>query len=160
MTTTDATTDISTQKTVGVVKWFNSQGGFGFITVLPDEPMAGTDIFVHYSSLNVTDTQYKYLVLGEYVEFILAPSDNEKYQYSAKEVTGIRGGLLICERRRLSALEAGVADGAAGELPPRRARSPQTAPPRRRATPHPLYHETEDVRFVRKRGGGPARGRP
>jgi cold shock CspA family protein len=96
----------TTQKTLGVVKWFDSRGGFGFITILPGETHAGKDIFVHYSSLAVAQTQYKYLVLGEYVEFVMSSSDNEKYEFSAKEVSGIRGGNLMCESRRLSALEA------------------------------------------------------
>jgi cold shock CspA family protein len=93
------------KKTLGLVKWFDSRGGFGFITILPEETNAGKDIFVHYSSLSVAQSQYKYLVLGEYVEFIVSSSDNEKYEFSAKEVSGIRGGNLMCESRRLSALE-------------------------------------------------------
>jgi cold shock CspA family protein len=91
--------------TTGIVKWFDSKGGFGFITVLAGEPMANKDIFVHYSSLSIEHSQYKYLVLGEYVEFVLAPSDNPKYEYTAQKVTGIRGGNLMCESRRLSALQ-------------------------------------------------------
>jgi cold shock CspA family protein len=93
------------KKTLGIVKWFDSRGGFGFITILPGETNAGKDIFVHYSSLSVAQSQYKYLVLGEYVEFVVSSSDNEKYEFSAKEVSGVRGGNLMCESRRLSALE-------------------------------------------------------
>jgi cold shock CspA family protein len=100
------TTSPSTTKTLGVVKWFDSRGGFGFITILPGETNAGKDIFVHYSSLSVAQSQYKYLVLGEYVEFVVSSSDNEKYEFSAKEVSGVRGGNLMCESRRLSALES------------------------------------------------------
>jgi cold shock CspA family protein len=100
------TTAPSTTKTLGVVKWFDSRGGFGFITILPGETNAGKDIFVHYSSLSVAQSQYKYLVLGEYVEFVVSSSDNEKYEFSAKEVSGVRGGNLMCESRRLSALES------------------------------------------------------
>jgi cold shock CspA family protein len=93
------------KKTLGIVKWFDSRGGFGFITILPGETNSGKDIFVHYSSLSVAQSQYKYLVLGEYVEFVVSSSDNEKYEFSAKEVSGVRGGNLMCESRRLSALE-------------------------------------------------------
>jgi len=96
-------------RTLGVVKWFDSRGGFGFITVLPGEIMEKKDIFVHYSSLNVTQSQYKYLVLGEYVEFTLTPAENEKYEFYAKDVSGIRGGSLMCESRRLSTSDTGDA---------------------------------------------------
>ena len=41
---------------VGNVKWFNSKKGFGFITVItPDDEKVGTDIFVHFSNINVRD---------------------------------------------------------------------------------------------------------
>ena len=45
---------------VGNVKWFNSKKGFGFITVItPDDEQVGTDIFVHFSNINVRDNNYK-----------------------------------------------------------------------------------------------------
>jgi cold shock CspA family protein len=94
------------ERTTGIVKWFDSRGGFGFITILPEEKLAGKDIFVHYTSLNVNHSQYKYLVLGEYVEFTLSKSENDKYEYTAKSVSGIRGGNLMCESKRLSMLES------------------------------------------------------
>jgi cold shock CspA family protein len=93
------------QRTTGIVKWFDSRGGFGFITILKGEENEGKDIFVHYSTLTTTNSQYKYLVLGEYVEFTLAKAENEKYEYFAQNVTGIRGGNLMCESRRLSSLD-------------------------------------------------------
>ena len=44
---------------VGNVKWFNSKIGFGFITVItPDDEKVGTDIFVHFSNINVRDNYY------------------------------------------------------------------------------------------------------
>jgi cold shock CspA family protein len=99
------------EKYTGVVKWFDSRGGFGFITVLSKEGVKqgvslglreGKEIFVHYSALSTTLTgQYKYLVLGEYVEFELAKAENEKYEFYAKNVTGIFGGNLMCQSRKL-----------------------------------------------------------
>jgi CspA family cold shock protein len=49
----------------GVVKFFNDQKGFGFIT--RDE---GDDVFVHFS--NIAGTGYKKLVEGQTVEFEVA----------------------------------------------------------------------------------------
>jgi cold shock CspA family protein len=95
----------ATKRTTGMVKWFDSRGGFGFITILKGDEHEGKDIFVHYSTLTTSSSQYKYLVLGEYVEFVLAKAENEKYEYFAQSVTGLRGGNLMCESRRLSSLE-------------------------------------------------------
>ncbi len=47
----------------GIVKWFNSEKGFGFIT--PDD--GGKDLFVHYSA--VTGTGYRSLDENQRVEF-------------------------------------------------------------------------------------------
>jgi cold shock CspA family protein len=96
----------ATKRTTGIVKWFDSRGGFGFITILKGEENEGKDIFVHYSTLSTTSSQYKYLVLGEYVEFQLTKAENEKYEFFAENVSGIRGGNLMCESRRLSTLES------------------------------------------------------
>ena len=49
----------------GVVKWFNNQKGYGFIT--PEN--SSKDVFVHFSS--VTGDGYKSLKEGEQVEFEL-----------------------------------------------------------------------------------------
>ena len=46
----------------GIVKWFNNQKGFGFIS---DEK--GNDVFVHYSGLNMEG--FKTLEEGQEVEF-------------------------------------------------------------------------------------------
>ena len=56
---------------IGCVKWFNNKAGYGFITVT-DGSKAGSDIFVHHSSIQIDTEQYKYLVQGEYVEFSLS----------------------------------------------------------------------------------------
>ena len=52
----------------GRVKWFNSSKGYGFI-----ERDNGSDVFVHYSSINMEG--YKNLEEGQEVEFEAVPSD-------------------------------------------------------------------------------------
>ena len=46
----------------GTVKWFNAEKGYGFI-----ECEDGTDVFVHFSAINMEG--YKSLQEGESVEF-------------------------------------------------------------------------------------------
>jgi CspA family cold shock protein len=48
---------------VGTVKWFNSEKGFGFIT--PDG--GGADVFAHYSA--IASTGYRSLDENQRVEF-------------------------------------------------------------------------------------------
>ena len=81
-------------RSTGTVKWFNNKTGFGFITVIDGEH-AGKDIFVHHSNVKVAKDQFKYLVQGEYVEFDMASA--EKYEHQAHNVSGIKGGQLMCE---------------------------------------------------------------
>jgi CspA family cold shock protein len=51
----------------GVVKFFNSEKGYGFIA--PDD--GGKDVFVHFS--NISGTGYRSLDQGQKVEFDVAP---------------------------------------------------------------------------------------
>ena len=85
---------------LGRVKWFNNKSGYGFITIT-DGPQSGVDVFVHHSAIDVENQQYKYLVQGEYVEFklIKAESSLDKHDRQAFNVSGIRGGKLMCETR-------------------------------------------------------------
>ncbi len=52
----------------GTVKWFNDRKGFGFI-----QQENGEDIFVHYSSINMSG--YKSLAEGEPVTFEVEEGD-------------------------------------------------------------------------------------
>jgi cold shock CspA family protein len=87
------------ERMIGQVKWFNNKAGYGFITV-SDGEYAGKDIFAHYSTIRVGDTQYRYLVQGEYVEFKLSISTNTAHEYQATNISGIKSGLLMCETRQ------------------------------------------------------------
>ncbi len=48
--------------TVGTVKWFNADKGYGFIA-----PESGDDVFVHFSAIQATG--YRSLAEGQTVEF-------------------------------------------------------------------------------------------
>jgi CspA family cold shock protein len=97
--TTSTVTLSSSERFTGRVKWFNNRAGYGFLTVT-DGPRAGTDIFVHHSSIKVDSEQYKYLVQGEYVEFTMLKTQGGEHEYQSGEVSGIKGGKLMCETRR------------------------------------------------------------
>ena len=56
------------ERETGVVKWFNSSKGFGFITREGQE-----DVFVHYSSIR--GEGYRALDEGQQVEFEVTQSD-------------------------------------------------------------------------------------
>jgi len=91
----------TTERALGQVKWFNNKAGYGFITTNDStDENAGKDIFVHYSSIRVTNSQYKYLTQGEYVEFSLEKSTSDKHELQANDVSGLKGGKLMCEVRR------------------------------------------------------------
>lgn len=59
-------------KTKGVVKWFNSAKGFGFIKCND-----GEDVFVHFSAIE--ENGYKALAEGQEVEFEIANGPKGRY---------------------------------------------------------------------------------
>jgi cold shock CspA family protein len=93
---------ITGDRLTGMVKWFNNKAGFGFITVCGDGEFGGKDIFTHYSSIRVNNTQYKYLVQGEYVDFNMIKSENDKHEYQAVDISGVKGGAIMCETRKMA----------------------------------------------------------
>lgn len=120
------TVDEQSPRMIGQVKWFNNKAGYGFITVNKGE-YEGKDIFIHYSTIHVDDSQYKYLVAGEYVEFALSKSSTGAHEYQASEISGINGGKLMCETRRAN-YSAQAGDDAAAKVPVRRYRVRSDAP--------------------------------
>jgi len=89
---------VSNERFTGRVKWFNNKAGYGFVTVT-DGSKSGSDVFVHHSAIKVASEQYKYLVQGEYIEFSLSDTKTTDHEYQAGEVSGIKGGKLMCETR-------------------------------------------------------------
>jgi len=83
---------------IGRVKWFNNKAGYGFVTIT-DGAQAGTDIFTHHSAIGVSTQQYRYLVQGEYIEFSITPTEGGVHAFQASNISGIRGGKLMCETR-------------------------------------------------------------
>lgn len=92
------TSSIETDRILGRVKWFNNKAGYGFISIT-DGPRSGSDIFVHHTAISVVNQQYRYLVQGEYVEFSLVSSSSGAHEFTAANVSGIKGGKLMCETR-------------------------------------------------------------
>jgi len=86
----------TTTREAGRVKWFNNKSGYGFIT----RNSSNDDIFVHHSAIKVEQEQYKYLVQGEYVEFIVVETTSGPHKYQASSVVGVSGGKLMCETKR------------------------------------------------------------
>ena len=98
-TETDWSSQLNTDKYTGIVKWFNNKSGYGFITVNSSRCF-GIDVFAHHSALVVSNNKYRYLVQGEYVEFVLTQTNSGKYNFQSSYITGINGGKLMCETRQ------------------------------------------------------------
>lgn len=110
---------VDSTRLTGRVKWFNNKTGFGFITALGDSEgvKEGSDVFVHHSTIKVAQEQYRYLVQGEYVEFVLSKiaDASNKHEFQAADVSGVKGGKLICETR----WESRTMSGGGGSSEPR-----------------------------------------
>ena len=131
----------NSERLTGRVKWFNNRAGFGFVTVL-DGDKKDEDVFVHHSGIQVSSEQYKYLVQGEYVSFVLRESDNDDHPFQAGDVKGVLSGWLMCETRNANR-SSRTEDGDEEEDESSRRR------PRR---------QNNNRRTVRPRGSGPREG--
>lgn len=81
---------------VGSVKFFDTKKGWGFITVLSQGlDQSNTEVFVHFSNLNVSENGYKRLFPGEYVSFSIGK--NKQGQDTCFNVTGVMGGPLLAD---------------------------------------------------------------
>lgn len=137
------------QRLLGQVKWFNNKAGYGFITV-SDGEQAGKDIFTHFSSIGVSNAQqYKYLVQGEYVEFVLGKSTVEGHEFQAVEVSGVKNGKLMCETRF-----ANRPTPTEGNVGYRKYRVPRDERPASPNTPPPADGEYTKVQRKRPVRGG------
>lgn len=92
-----STVDTPVMKLIGRVKWFNKKAGYGFIEYKDTTKSEDANVFVHYTGLKVTNSQYKYLVQGEYIEFVLEKCSSGPHEFKAADITGIHGGGLMCE---------------------------------------------------------------
>jgi cold shock CspA family protein len=149
---TGETTDTQavTDKYIGQVKWFNNKAGYGFITTTDSD--GEKDIFAHYSTIQASNAQYKYLVLGEYVEFQMTKSVNESHEYQATSITGINGGRLMCETRQLNRATS------TEERPNPRPRTPRGPPPPMRRKNDGEQAETSEDGFQEVNRGKGKRG--
>ena len=77
-------------RNVGIVKWFDTQKGFGFLS----NCLNGSDIFVHFTEISVPEGDFKILYAGEYVSYSDGESNGKAV---AKNVTGVCGGKLLVQ---------------------------------------------------------------
>lgn len=78
----------------GIVKWFNMDLRYGFITVLDnDNSINNLDLFAHKNDIN-SNIRYKCLIKGEYVNFKITKTDKG---YKCILIKGINNNNLLCE---------------------------------------------------------------
>ena len=146
----DTTPTVGTSDSIlGRVKWFNNRAGFGFVTVLSGDKK-NEDVFVHHTGINVDTEQYKYLVQGEYVSFVLKESDSSEHPYQAGSVRGVLEGPLMCETRNANR-SARDEEGESGSRPRRHVRPRGSGP---RSAGHRGARRNEDGQnWVLERSG-------
>ncbi len=78
----------------GIVKWFNSRKGYGFITSEDEK-----DVFVHYTAISGDQNDFKILYEGDKVEFEITEgqkgpqaSDVKVIERAPQQFKGNRGG--------------------------------------------------------------------
>jgi CspA family cold shock protein len=78
----------------GNAKWFSNKLGYGFVTVVSKGPHHGRDIFCHHLGIHPSNSKFRTLIKGEYINF-----DIEEGQKGdqAVNITGIMGGALLCD---------------------------------------------------------------
>ena len=87
---------MSNDRIIGCVTWFDSKKGFGFVKVLtPNHEKNDLDIFIHFSSIQVNDNDYKVVYPGEYIEFDISKSGDGRP--CCTNVTGLYGGNLLTQ---------------------------------------------------------------
>jgi cold shock CspA family protein len=149
---------MSSDRKIGNVKWFNNKAGFGFIT-MGENTDSPKDVFAHYSNIKVSNSQYKYLVQGEYVEFDLSPTTDGEHEVQATNITGIQGGATLCERRRISREAAAASElRGDGDVQVREESARVRRPPAARR-PRPEGDEEEGFTTVRKKRPAPKSAR-
>lgn len=146
------------ERFTGRVKWFNNKAGYGFVTIT-DGTNSGKDVFVHHSSIKVDSEQYKYLVQGEYIEFCLSDTGGVgDHEYQAGDVSGIKGGKLMCETRRDSR-SARTQYKSGDDESPETVRMPRATPPPRSTAPPRARGEgprsDTDKEWTKTRSRGP-----
>ena len=87
---------------IGHVLWFDQKKGFGFVRVnQPESDFHNKDIFVHYSSIHTTNTNYRKLFPGEYVSMdIKHQPEVEGKEYICLNLTGVNGGPLLVDNEK------------------------------------------------------------
>lgn len=126
-TATSSTEGVDTERVMCIVKWFDSKKGWGFASTL-EEPRR--DIFVHHKAITVAKEQYRYLVQGEYIELDIVETSEGDHKYQAGNVSGIKGGALMCETREAARLDQESRnDQGDDDQRPRQSRGPNSRGP-------------------------------
>ena len=126
-TATSSTEGVDTERVMCIVKWFDSKKGWGFASTL-EEPRR--DIFVHHKAITVAKEQYRYLVQGEYIELNIVETSEGDHKYQAGNVSGIKGGALMCETRDAARLDQeSRTDQGDDDQRPRQSRGPSSRGP-------------------------------